>query len=119
GLSARAYFETIRKVRALVKIPDAYIDVERPLTVTPSEVEKAFVEANPGMTSAGIAVGCDSRRLQEVRICLSKDFKFRDCAEVNRRACRRDKLIMPPVRGAAARPMTPVRMHASLNAALT
>ncbi len=101
GLGPRAYFETIRKARALVKIPEAYIDVPRPLTVTPDEVEDAFVKANPGMTRTGIAVTCDSRRLQEVRICLSKDFKFRDCAEIDRRACRRDKLIMPPVRGAA------------------
>jgi ribonuclease T2 len=30
---------------------------------------------------------------------MSKDLKFRDCDEINRRACRRDKLLMPPVRG--------------------
>jgi ribonuclease T2 len=107
GLAPRAYFETIRKARALVKIPEAYIALERPLTVTPSEVEAAFVDANPGMTPAGIAVTCDSRRLQEVRICLSKDFQFRDCAEINRRACRRDRLVMPPVRGGAA--VTPAK----------
>jgi len=34
-----------------------------------------------------------------VRICMSKDLKFRDCEEVERRACRRDKLLMPPLRG--------------------
>ena len=38
-------------------------------------------------------------RLGEVRICMSKDLRFRDCAELDRRACRRDKLTMPPVRG--------------------
>jgi ribonuclease T2 len=68
--------------------------------VTPDEVEEAFVAANPGLTRAGIAVGCDRRRLTEVRICLNRDLHFRDCAEVDRRACRRDKLIMPPLRGA-------------------
>jgi ribonuclease T2 len=107
GLQPRAYFETIRKVRAMVKIPEPYIDLGRPLTVTPDEVEEEFVKANPGMTRTGIAVSCDSRRLQEVRICLSKDFKFRECAEIDRRACRRDKLVMPPVRGSAAAPNTP------------
>jgi ribonuclease T2 len=30
---------------------------------------------------------------------MSKDLKFRDCDEIYRRACRRDKLLMPPVRG--------------------
>jgi ribonuclease T2 len=99
GLSARAYFENVRKARAVVKIPQEYLDLKAPLTVTPDEVEVAFVKVNPGLTPGGIAVTCDSRRLHEVRVCLSKDFGFRDCAEIDRRACRRDKLLMPPVRG--------------------
>jgi ribonuclease T2 len=98
GLTPRAYFDAVRKARAVVKIPEAYIEPERPLTVSPDEVEEAFVQANPGLSRAAIAVTCDSRRLNEVRICLSKDFRFRDCAEIDRRACRRDKLQMPPVR---------------------
>src|SRR5712671_1516569 len=39
GLSPNAYFETIRKARAAVKIPGAYIAPSAPLTVTPDEVE--------------------------------------------------------------------------------
>jgi len=42
---------------------------------------------------------CTSRRLSEVRICLSKDLQFRSCEETDRRACRRDQVLMPPVRG--------------------
>ncbi|HXF88830.1 MAG TPA: ribonuclease T2 [Xanthobacteraceae bacterium] len=99
GLAPRAYFETVRKARAVVKIPPEFLDVKTPLTVTPNEVEEAFVKANPGLARAGLAVTCDSRRLHEVRICLTKDYKFRDCPEVDRRACRRDRLLMPPVRG--------------------
>src|SRR6266705_213173 len=98
GLSARAYFDTVRKARAQVKIPEAYIELTRPLTVTPDEVEEAFVEANPGLSRDAVAVTCDSRRLQEVRSCMSKELGFRECDETNRRACRRDKLVMPPVR---------------------
>jgi ribonuclease T2 len=99
GLSARGYFENIRKARAATKIPPRFLDVPSPLTVTPDEVEEAFVTANPGMSRAAIAVTCDSRRLSEVRICLTKDFRFRDCGENNRRSCRRDKMVMPPIRG--------------------
>jgi ribonuclease T2 len=44
-------------------------------------------------------VTCDSRRLSEVRICMSKDLQFRPCEENDRRACRRDQVLMPPVRG--------------------
>jgi ribonuclease T2 len=99
GLPARAYFETMRKARAMVKIPTDFLDLKEPRTVTPGEVEDAFIAANPGLSHDAIAVGCDAKRLNEVRICLSKDLKFRDCAEVDQRACRRDQVMMPRVRG--------------------
>jgi ribonuclease T2 len=99
GLPARAYFDTIRKARATVKIPPAYLDLAEPKTVSPAEVEDAFVAANPGLSHDAIAIGCDSKRLNEVRICLSKDLKFRDCAEVNSRTCKREQVLMPRVRG--------------------
>jgi len=99
GLSARAYFDNVRKARAVVKIPAEYLEPKAPVMVTPDEVEEAFVKANPGMSRSAIAVTCDSKRVSEVRICLSKEFGFHDCAEVDRRTCRRDKLIMPPLRG--------------------
>jgi ribonuclease T2 len=99
GLPSRAYFETVRKARAIVKIPTDFLDLSQPKSVSPSEVEDAFVAANPGLSHDGIAIGCDAKRLNEVRICLTKDLKFRDCAEVDQRACRRDQVLMPRVRG--------------------
>jgi ribonuclease T2 len=102
GLSAGAYFETVRKVRATVKIPDAYIDLKEPLTVTVDEVEDAFIASNSELTRDAIAVTCDNRRLREVRICLGKDLQFRSCPSVDTRACRREKMVMPPVRGRSA-----------------
>ena len=99
GLSPGAYFETIRKARAEVKIPPQYLDLPSPLTVTPQEVEEAFITANPSLKPQGISVSCGGRRLDEVKICMTRDLQFRGCEEIARRACRRDKLIMPPVRG--------------------
>jgi ribonuclease T2 len=99
GLRAQEYFALVRKAREAVKIPDNYVAPKSTLTVTPDEVEDAFVQSNPGLSRAAIAVTCGSTRLSEVRVCMSKDMKFRDCGEIDRRACRRDKLIMPPVRG--------------------
>ena len=94
-----AGWDRFRKARALTKIPPQYLELRDYLMVSPGDVETAFIAANPGMTPASIAVTCDSRRLSEVRVCLSKDFRFRDCPEIDRRACRRDKVVMPPVRG--------------------
>jgi ribonuclease T2 len=99
GLAPQAYFDLVRKARSTVKIPEDYSTPKSTLTVTPDEVEEAFVKANPGLSRTGIAVTCGGTRLSEVRICMSKDLRFRDCAEIDRRACRRDKLTMPPVRG--------------------
>jgi ribonuclease T2 len=99
GLSARSYFEAVRKARAGVKIPEEYLDLAAAKTVSPAAIEEAFIKVNPGLSQSAIAVTCDRTRLSEVRICLSKDLQFRACEETDRRACRRDQVVMPPMRG--------------------
>jgi ribonuclease T2 len=99
GLGARAYFESVRKARAAVKIPEEFLQLPEPKTIAPDDLEAAFIKINPGLSSSAISVTCSSRRLSEVRICLSKDMQFRACEEIDRRACRRDEVVMPPVRG--------------------
>jgi ribonuclease T2 len=99
GLGARAYFETIRKARSAVKIPEEYLELSAPKTVAPAEIEEAFIKANPGLSSSAIAVTCDKTRLSEVRLCMNKDLQFRACEEIDRRACRREQVVMPPIRG--------------------
>ena len=99
GLSERAYFETIRKARAVIKIPPDFLQLSEPKVIAPADIEEAFIKANPGLSSSAIAVTCNRSRLSEVRICLSKDPQFRDCEEIDRRACRRDEVTMPPIRG--------------------
>jgi ribonuclease T2 len=99
GLGERAYFETIRKARATVKIPEEFLQLSEPKTIAPGDIEEAFIKVNPGLSSSAISVTCDSRRLSEVRVCLSKDLQFRSCEEIDRRACRRDEVVMPPMRG--------------------
>jgi ribonuclease T2 len=99
GLGGRAYFETIRKARAAVKIPEEFLQLSEPKSIAPDDLEAAFIKVNPGMSSSAVSVTCDSKRLSEVRICLSKDLQFRSCEEIDRRACRRDQVLMPPVRG--------------------
>jgi ribonuclease T2 len=99
GLTANAYFETIRKARAIVKIPPKFMEVTTELTVSPQEVEDAFIAANPAMKPDGVSVSCGSKRLSDIRICMTRDLQFRSCEELEKRSCRRDHLIMPPVRG--------------------
>jgi ribonuclease T2 len=98
GLAARDYFDTVRKAREAIKIPAQFGDLHEPLSVTPAAVQEAFIKANPGLSAGSMAVECDKKRLTEVRICLSKELQFRDCSEIARRSCRRDQLVMPPMR---------------------
>jgi ribonuclease T2 len=99
GLSPRAYFETIRKARAAVKIPEDYLQLSETRTVAPDEIKDAFVKANQGLGNDEVTVLCQRNRLSEVRICMNKDMQFRPCPEVTRQACRRDQVTMPPMRG--------------------
>jgi ribonuclease T2 len=99
GLGERAYFETVRKARAAIKIPPDFLQLSEPKTIAPGDIEDAFIKANTGLTPAGIAVTCNRSRLSEVRICLNKDLQFRECGEIDQRACRRDEVTMPPMRG--------------------
>src|ERR1700709_2687600 len=99
GLGERAYFETIRKARATVKIPEEFLQLSESKTISPEALEADFIKVNPGLSSSAISVTCTSRRLSEVRVCMSKDLQFRACEEIDRRACRRDEGGMPPARG--------------------
>jgi ribonuclease T2 len=106
GLSPPAYFDTVRRARAGVKIPSDYSALKAPLTVAPHAVADAFIKANPGLSANAVAVECNDKRLTEVRLCLAKDFsavsgaaRFHDCPAVVKRGCRRDQVVMPPVRG--------------------
>jgi ribonuclease T2 len=99
GLSPRSYFELVRKARATITIPAEFTDVKDYRTIAPQEIQGAFLKANPGATAGSVTITCNGRRLSEVRICLTKDLEFRDCQGLRRGACRRDQVVMPPMRG--------------------
>ncbi|MEJ8572189.1 ribonuclease T2 [Microbaculum marinum] len=99
GLPVEGYFETLRKARGKVRIPPAFEGIAAYTMVTPADVETAFRTANPGIAADAIAVTCDSRRLREVRICLTKSLEYRSCEEVDRKSCRLQRAVMPPARG--------------------
>lgn len=98
GLSAGRYYATSRMAFDAVTIPEVFAGLNRTITLPPKVVEDAFIEANPGFSRDGITVACQGEALQEVRICLTKDLKPRDCAPDSRRDCPRPKVQMDRVR---------------------
>lgn len=95
GLSQRDYFAAIRNAYERVSIPASLQNVSGSRRIDPMLVEKAFIAANPGMKPDNIAVTCNRNALQEVRICMTKDLKFRSCGEVDDKACRSRSVLMP------------------------
>lgn len=99
GLGPDAYFDKVRQARAAVVIPDQFARIDDYRMVSPAEVEAAFRAANPGLEPDMISVDCDGRRLTEVKICMTRQLGFTRCEEVDRRACRVQRIVMPPMRG--------------------
>jgi ribonuclease T2 len=99
GLSQADYFQVLRFARERVVVPREFRRLDDYRTLSPGEAEQSFLEANPGLDASDIAVTCDRRFLREIRICMTKDLGFRACPEIDRRACRAARIIMPPMRG--------------------
>jgi ribonuclease T2 len=99
GLSHADYFAASRAAYSAVAIPPAFKNVATYVNTSPDKVEQAFLDANPGLTRDGVTVTCSRKHLREVRVCLTKDLKFRTCGEDARRDCDRPQVVMPPARG--------------------
>jgi len=92
------YLADTAGARERVKIPTVFQKPKSELSLSPSDVEKAFTEANPGLAPTMMAVSCRKAILQEVRICFTKDLKsFRACPEIDTESCRVKSVTMPPV----------------------
>lgn len=99
GLGQKDYFTTLRAARERVVIPPDYRSLAGYETVSAGAVEQSFRRANPGLGENAISVQCDQRLLREVRVCMTRELQFRPCPQLEKRACRANKLVMPPVRG--------------------
>ena len=98
GLSARDYYATMRKAVEGIAIPGPFDDLPRDITLPPTVVEDAFLEANPGLTGDAVTVTCKAQALAEVRICLTPDLRLRDCAPDVRQDCPLPRVLMEKVR---------------------
>jgi ribonuclease T2 len=100
GLSARDYLTVTRAARQRIRVPEVYMSTSDWRRVSVRDVEAAFIESNPGMTAAGIAIARRGNLLSEVRICLTRDLSPRQCPEVDSDGVPIDtRLSMPPTRG--------------------
>ncbi len=98
GLSPTDYYATARRAFAAIKIPAVFAKMSKTLKVPADVVEAAFLEANPGLSRDQITVTCDQGRIQEVRLCLTKDLAPRRCGDDTIRDCRLKDAVLDAVR---------------------
>jgi ribonuclease T2 len=91
GLSATDYYTLARKAYATVNRPAIFRKLKTDITLPASVVEAAFMETNPTLLQNQITITCQARKIQEVRICLTKDMKLMKCGyDVSRDCALRD-----------------------------
>lgn len=92
------YFQLADRAFASVRIPQALRAPRTPPQLSAREVNSAFVEANPGLSTNAIQVACTGNRLSEVRICADADLSVRACGKLSRSRCPAGILRIPSVR---------------------
>ncbi len=102
GLGQRGYFDLTRELFAKIRIPARYITPTRHVVTTPRQLARDFLKTNRWLREDQISVQCGNRRdranLREIRFCFSRRGEPTACGHNERRTCRADKLVMPPVR---------------------
>ncbi|WP_225026407.1 ribonuclease T2 family protein [Xinfangfangia pollutisoli] len=98
GLTAPAYYAKARAAYRSITLPPVFARMTKTLKVPAEVIEGAFLEANPGLARDQITVTCKAGRIEEVRICLTKDLQPRRCGADAIRDCRLKDAVLDAVR---------------------
>jgi ribonuclease T2 len=98
GLDPARYFALSRAAWEQVTRPPILRRIRLPRRVAPAAIERAFVEANPGLSPEAVTVACKGRMFSEVRICLTKGLIPRPCTGPAAEACPLKAPLFPPMR---------------------
>lgn len=96
GLSAEDYYALARLAYDSVERPALLRQLDREVRLPAEVIEQAFLQANPQLGADMVTVTCQAGRVQEVRICLTRELEPRACApDVARDCTLRDALFSP------------------------
>ncbi|OAN76526.1 ribonuclease T [Jannaschia sp. EhC01] len=98
GLEARDYFALSRLAYESVERPDLLRRLTSQVRVAASVIEEAFLEVNPQLEPDMLTVTCRTNRIQEVRICLTRELEPRTCGADVIRDCRSPDALFSPIR---------------------
>lgn len=98
GLSAEGYFDASRKAYGQITRPEILRKLDREVALPAAVVEEAFLRENPDLQPDMITITCRDRRIQEARICLTRDLSLRRCGADVLRECQLDDALFAPLR---------------------
>lgn len=98
GLSAAEYYALSREAYGRIARPEVFRRLDRAVTLPASVVEEAFIEANPQLEPDMITITCKSGRIQEARICLSRNLDPVPCGRDAVRDCTARDALFDPIR---------------------
>ena len=98
GLLADDYYALAREAYGRVTRPELLRKLEDPVRVPAKVIEQAFLEDNPQLTADQITITCKSGRIQEARICLTRDLEPRRCGADVIRDCTMSDALLDPIR---------------------
>jgi ribonuclease T2 len=99
GLSQAKYFDAARTAKDSIAIPPEYQSPTQHVMTTPADLRRNFLAVNPQLNESMMSVTCKDRTLTEVRICMDKNLKPLACGVNEKRQCKSEQLVLPPIRG--------------------
>lgn len=97
GLSAQDYFALARRAYEAVTRPEVLRRLDAPVSLPAEVIEEAFLQANPGWEPDMLTITCQSGRIQEARLCLSKALEPVPCGQDVVQDCRLPNALLDPV----------------------
>ncbi|MEL6642398.1 MAG: ribonuclease T2 [Pseudomonadota bacterium] len=97
GLSSDDYYALSREAYGLITRPDVFRRLDEPVKLPAKVVEQAFLEANPQLEPDMITITCKAGRIQEARICLSRDLDPVPCGRDVVRDCSMEDALFAPI----------------------
>jgi len=98
GLSASEYFAQSRLAYEAINRPEVLRRLESDLRLPAEVIEEAFLEENPQLSDGMATVTCREGRVQEMRICLTRDLEPRACGSDVAQDCSLDDALFSPMR---------------------
>ena len=98
GLSATDYYALSRTAFDMITRPPVLRKLDKPVTLPASLIEEAFLQSNSKLEPDMITITCKKGRIQEARICLTKDLERRTCGRDTIRDCTMTDALLDPVR---------------------